>query len=82
MAEYLDVLNTAISLLIRAALLAACFSGRVRKRSLQRLAGRNADAKAQEILFLKDRISTSQPSRLVSLSIAAVLLPLRDWVTA
>jgi hypothetical protein len=31
MAENLDVLNTTVSLLIRAALLAARFSGRVRK---------------------------------------------------
>jgi DNA invertase Pin-like site-specific DNA recombinase len=56
MAENLDILNTAVSLLIRAALLAARFSGRVRRRSLQRLASRDADANAKEILFLKDRV--------------------------
>ena len=56
MAENLDVLNTAVSLLIRAALLAARFSGRVRQRSLRRLASRDIDAKAKEILFLKDRV--------------------------
>lgn len=56
MAENIDVLNAAVSLLIRAALLAARFSGRVRRRSLQRLAGRDVDAKAREILFLKDRV--------------------------
>jgi len=56
MAENLDILNTAVSLLIRAALLAARFSGRVRRRSLQRLAAKDADAKAKEILFLKDRV--------------------------
>ena len=56
MAENLDILNTAVSLLVRAALLAARFSGRVRQRSLKRLAARDADAKAKEILFLKDRV--------------------------
>jgi len=56
MAENLDMLSAAVSLLIRAALLAARFSGRVRKRSLKRLAAADADAKTKEILFLKDRI--------------------------
>ena len=56
MAENLDVLNTAVSLLIRATLLAARFSGRVRLRYLRRLASRDVDAKAREILFLKDRV--------------------------
>ncbi len=56
MAENLDVLGTAVSLLIRTVLLAARFSGRVRRRSLKRLVAMNADAKAKEILFLKDRI--------------------------
>jgi len=56
MAENLDVLNTAVSLLIKAALLAARFSGRVRKRSLRRLAAVDVDAKAKEVLFLKDRV--------------------------
>jgi len=56
MAENLDILNTAVSLLIRAALLAARFAGRVRQRYLKRLAGREVDAKAKEILFLKDRV--------------------------
>ena len=56
MAENLDALNIAVSLLIRAALLAVRFSGRVRKRSLKRLAAMDTDAKAKEILFLKDRV--------------------------
>ena len=37
MAENLDILNTAVSLLIKAALLAARFAGRVRQRYLKRL---------------------------------------------
>jgi hypothetical protein len=56
MAESLVILNAAVSLVIKAALLAARFSGRVRKRSLKRLATMDADAKAKEILFLKDRV--------------------------
>jgi hypothetical protein len=55
MADNLDILNTAVSLLIKAALLTARFSARVRQRSLKRLASRDVDAKAKEILFLKDR---------------------------
>ena len=56
MAENLDILNTAVSLLVKATLLAARFSGRVRQRHLRRLASRDVDAKAKEILFLKDRV--------------------------
>jgi len=56
MADNLEILNAAVSLLVRAALLAARFSGRVRQRSLKRLASRDVDAKAKEILFLKDRV--------------------------
>ena len=52
MADNLEILNAAVSLLVRAALLAARFSGRVRQRSLNRLAAKDADAKAKEILFV------------------------------
>ncbi|MCU0917302.1 MAG: hypothetical protein MUC88_22470 [Planctomycetes bacterium] len=55
MAENLDILNAAVSLLTRAALLAARFSGGVRQRYLQRLASRDTAAKAKGVLFLKDR---------------------------
>ena len=51
-----DILNAAASLLVKAILLAARFSGRVRRRSLKRLAIMDTDAKAKEILFLKDRV--------------------------
>lgn len=56
MAENPDILNAAVSLLMRATLLAARFSARVRRRSLERLAAKDIDAKAKEILFLKDRV--------------------------
>ncbi len=49
-------LAIAVSRLIRAALLAARFSGRVRRPSFQRPASRDIDAKTKEILFLKDRV--------------------------
>ncbi len=38
MTKNLDIISAAVSLIIKAALLAARFSGRVRKRSLKRLA--------------------------------------------
>ena len=51
MAENLDLLNGAVSLLIKAVLLAARFSGRVRKRSLERLAAMDTNAKATRRTF-------------------------------
>ncbi len=56
MVEHIEIVNAAVSLLVKAALLAARFSGRVRRQSLKRRAARNADAKAREILFLKNRV--------------------------
>jgi len=41
---------------IKAALLAAGFSGRVCKRSLNRLAATDTDAKDKEIIFLRDKV--------------------------
>jgi putative transposase len=52
----LDVISYAVSLIIKAAILAARFSGRVRKRSLKRLVAMDADTKDKEIIFLKDKI--------------------------
>ena len=56
MTKNLDIISAAVSLIIKAALLAARFSGRVRKRSLKRLAAMDADTKDKEILFLKDKV--------------------------
>ena len=64
MTENLGAINAAVSLLIKAALLAARFSGRVRRRSLKRLAAMDTDAKAKEILFLKDRVCQLEPSNI------------------
>jgi len=57
MTKNLDIISTAISLIIKAALLAARFSGRVRKRSLKRLAAMDVDTKDKEIIFLRDKVN-------------------------
>jgi hypothetical protein len=51
-----DVITHAVTLLIKAVIMAARFSGRVRKRSLKRLAAMDADTKDKETLFLKDKV--------------------------
>jgi len=52
----LDIINFAVTLIIKAAILTARFSGSVRKRSLKRLSLMNTDAKDKEIFFLRDKI--------------------------
>jgi len=52
----LDIITCAVSLVIKAAIIAGRFSGRARKRSLKRLVSIDIDIKDKEILFLKDRI--------------------------
>jgi len=56
MNKNLDVITHAVTLIIKSALLAARSSGRVRKRSLKRLAAMDVDTKDKEILFLKDKV--------------------------
>ena len=56
MTKNLDIISAAVSLIIKAALLAARFSGRVRKRSLKRLAAMDVDTKDKEIIFLRDKL--------------------------
>jgi transposase InsO family protein len=51
-----DTIAFAVSLIFKAVIIAAQFSGRVRKRSLKRLAAMDADTKDKEILFLKDKV--------------------------
>ena len=52
----LDVITYAVSLIIKAVIIAGRFSGRARKRSLKRLAAMDADAKEKELLFLRDKV--------------------------
>lgn len=56
MKKNLDITNIAVSLIIKAALIAARFSGRARKRSLRRLAAMDINEKDKEILFLRDMV--------------------------
>ena len=60
MTNNIEIVNAAMSLIIKAALLAARFSGRVRKRSLKRLSKMDADEKDKEILFLRDTVNQQQ----------------------
>ena len=48
-----DTITFAVSLIFRAAIVAAKYSGRVRKRSLKRLAAMDINEKDKENLFLK-----------------------------
>jgi transposase InsO family protein len=56
MDKNLDIITYAVSLIAKAVVMAGRFSGRVRKRSLKRLAAMDADTKDKEILFLKDKV--------------------------
>ena len=60
MAQNTEIINAAVELIIKAAILAARFSGRARKRSLKRLAKMDIDSKDKEILFLRDRVNQQQ----------------------
>ncbi len=51
-----DAIAFAASLIFKSLIIAAKYSGRVRKRSLKRLAARAANTKDKEMLFLKDKV--------------------------
>ena len=56
MDKNLDIITSAVALIIRAVIIAGRFSGAVRKRSLKRLAAMDIDEKDKENLFLKDKV--------------------------
>jgi hypothetical protein len=56
MKHNIEAITYAVSLIFKAAIVAAKYSGRVRKRSLKRLAALDIDEKDKEILFLKDKL--------------------------
>ena len=56
MTKNIDIINTAVELIIKAAILAARFSGKVRKRSLKRLAAMDVNEEDKEIFFLRDKV--------------------------
>ena len=60
MATNIEIVNAAVTLIIKATILAARFSGRARKRSLKRLSKMNADDKDKEIIFLRDKVYQQQ----------------------
>ena len=60
MATNIEIVNAAVTLIAKAAILAARFSGRVRKRSLKRLASMDIDDKDKEIIFLRDKVYQQQ----------------------
>ena len=60
MATNIGIVNAAVTLIVKAAILAARFSGRARKRSLKRLASMDIDDKDKEIIFLRDKVYQQQ----------------------
>ncbi|MFC1763267.1 DDE-type integrase/transposase/recombinase [Planctomycetota bacterium] len=56
MKHNIEAITYAGSLIFKAAIVAAKYSGRVRNRSLKRLAAMDVDEKDKEILFLKDKL--------------------------
>lgn len=60
MTKNIEIINFAVKLIIKAAILAARFSGRARKLSLKRLAKMDADDKDKEIIFLRNTIDQQQ----------------------
>ena len=57
MKKNIDIVNATVTLIIKAAILAARFSGSVRKRSLKRLTAMDVDSKEKEIIFLHDKVN-------------------------
>ncbi len=55
MDKNLDTATFAVSLIFKAVIVAAQYSGRIRKRSLKRLAAMDIDEKDKENIFLKDK---------------------------
>ena len=60
MINNLDIVNAAVILIVKAAILAARFTGRARKRSLKRLSRMDVDEKDKEIIFLRDKVNQQQ----------------------
>ncbi len=56
MHKNLDIITSAVALIIKAVIMAGRFSGTARRRSLNRLAAMDIDEKDKENLFLKDKV--------------------------
>jgi hypothetical protein len=55
-----EIVNAAVSLIIKAALLASRFSGRTRKRNLKKISKMDVDEKDKEVIFLRDKVDRQQ----------------------
>ncbi len=60
MTKNVDIINAAVALIIKAAILACRFSGRARKRNLKRLSKMDIDEKDKKIIFFRDKIDQQQ----------------------
>ena len=60
MATNIEIVNAAVTLITKVAILAARFSGRARKRSLKRFASMDIDDKDKEVIFLQDKVYQQQ----------------------
>ncbi len=60
MTKKIEIINIAVELIIKAAVLAARFSGKARKRSLKKLSRMEVDEKDKEIIFLRDTVVQQQ----------------------
>jgi len=60
MTKNIEIINAAVTLIIKATILAARFSGRARKQSLKRLSKMDVDDKDKEIIFLCDKLDQQQ----------------------
>jgi transcriptional regulator with PAS, ATPase and Fis domain len=60
MATNIEIVSAAVSLIIKAALLASRFSGRARNRNLKKLSKMDVDEKDKEIIFLRDKVDRQQ----------------------
>ena len=60
MINNIEIINAAVTVIIKAAIIASRFSGRARKRSLKRLAKMDIDNKDKEIIFLRDKVNQQQ----------------------
>lgn len=63
MRQNIEIITYAIYLILKAVIIAARFSGRVRKRSLKYLAAMDIDEKDKEIFFLKDILTPRAPPK-------------------
>jgi len=60
MTKNIEIIDAAVILIIKATIIAARFSGRVRKHSLKRLSKMDVGSKDKEIIFLQDKIDQQQ----------------------